>query len=175
MNDRTKQIIERARTKDSLEQEFKLTLMQRVGRYLKAKPHSIIPNTPFAAASSECSCLYRDGHFYGCISLTQSVSEALVKFLCRKNGWRPNKDYEKNVGLLHTRKFITTQQKRNFLIIWEKRDDYHHLNTGVERELRKLDVLALKKIQLLIKLESEFFAFSVNMGVLKPKYPKYWK
>ena len=74
---------------DSLRQEFEQTIKSRIQRYLSVKPYGIIPNTKFAVASSECSLLFRDGHFYGCIALSQAVSEALVKYICEKNGWSP--------------------------------------------------------------------------------------
>ena len=96
MDDKTKKLVDKAQTEDTLKQEFALTLDQRAKRYLELRPHGIIPNSHFAAVSAECHSLYRDGHFYGTISLAQSVTEALIKFLCEKNGWKPNKDFEKN-------------------------------------------------------------------------------
>ena len=92
MDEITKKTVEKARIKDTLEQEFTLTLDQRVNRSLELKPHGIIPNSHFAAVSAESHDLYRDGHFYGTISLTQAVAEALARFLCQKNGWEPNQD-----------------------------------------------------------------------------------
>lgn len=174
MNDRTKRILEKAQAKDSIKQEFDATLKQKVERYLEVKPHGIIPNTPFAPASSECSRLFRDGHFYGCISLTQSVTEAIVRFLCERNGWKADKDFETNVKKLRKRGFLDPEQVESLLDIWKRRDDYHHLNPSVEKELRKLEVLAKGKLQLLNKIESEIFAFTTNNGKIVPKHPKYW-
>lgn len=84
MNLKTKKLVDKAQTADTLRQEFELTLEDRVNRYLELKPHGIIPNSHFAAVSAECHLLYRDGHFYGAVSLTLAVAEALVKFLCKK-------------------------------------------------------------------------------------------
>jgi len=137
------------------------------------KPHGIIPNSHFAAVSAECHLLYRDGHFYGCVSLTQAVAEAIVRFLCERNGWKPDKDFEKNIGKLAKRSFITQDQLSSFQEIWKNRDDYRHLNPSVEKDLRKLEELARTKLKLLNKIESEIFAFSVNKGALVPKTPKY--
>ena len=78
-------LIQQKQTEDSMKQEFDQTLSERAIRYLEVKPYGIIPNTKFAAASSECSLLFRDDHFYGCIALVQAVAEALVRFLCQKN------------------------------------------------------------------------------------------
>jgi len=80
-------------TEDSIEQEFEQTLSSRVQRYLKVKPHGIVPYTKFASVSAECALLFRDGHFYGCIALSQAVAEAIVRFLCQKNGWKPKKEF----------------------------------------------------------------------------------
>lgn len=166
--------VEKRMLEDSLKQEFEATLKNRVERYLRVKPHGIIPNTPFARASSECSKAFRDGQFYGCISLTQSVAESLVKHLCKCNSSRPDKVFEKNVGTLLKRGFITTEQSEDFLKIWEDRDDFHHLNDNVENDYLKLISLAESKLILLNKLEKQVFNFSVNKGAIVPKSPKYW-
>ena len=78
-------IINEKQLEDDLRQEFEQTIKDRIRRYLSVKPHGIIPNAKFAVASSECSLLFRDGHFYGCIALSQAVAEALVKYICEKN------------------------------------------------------------------------------------------
>jgi len=167
-------MIEKKMLEDTLKQEFEITLQDRIDRYLKVKPHVIIPNTPFARASSECSKAYRDGQFYGCISLTQSVSESLVKFLCKCNGWKANKVFEKNIEKLEKRGIITTEQSTDLLEIWKNRDDYHHLNDTIESDYLKLISLAESKLLLLNKIEKQVFDFSIDKGVLIPKNPKYW-
>jgi hypothetical protein len=83
------EIMQKAMTEDGIKQEFEQTLASRVERYLKVKPHGIIPLTEFAPVSAECALLFRDAHFYGAIALSQAVAEAIVKFLCQKNGWKP--------------------------------------------------------------------------------------
>lgn len=168
-------IFEKNRIEESIKENFKATFQERVNRYILIKPHGIIPCTPFASVSAECGKLFRDGHYYGCISLTQAVTEALVRFLCNINSWKPKKSFEENIKKLFTRKKITLKQKRSLLKIWEKRDDYHHLNPTIENDLRKLEELAKEKLIFLNALESEIFAFSFNNGKLAPKDPKYWK
>jgi len=170
----TNKAIEKRMLKDTLEQEFQLSLEERMDRYLKVKPHGVIPNTPFARASSECSKAYRDGQFYGCISLTQSVAESLVKYLCKCNGWNPDKLLEKNIEKLEKRGFITSEQSKDLLRIWKNRDDYHHLNDVVESDYLKLVALAESKLLLLNKIEKQVFDFSIDKGTLVPKNPKYW-
>jgi hypothetical protein len=76
--------MERIIAADGMKQEFEQTLSSRVERYLKVKPHAIAPLTEFAPVSAECTLLFRDGHFYGSIALSQSVAEGIVNFLCQK-------------------------------------------------------------------------------------------
>jgi hypothetical protein len=89
----TQEIMRRMVAQDGIKQEFEQTLGSRVNRYLKVKPHGIIPLTEFASVSAECALLFRDGHFYGAIALSQAVAEAVAKFLCQKNGWKPKKSF----------------------------------------------------------------------------------
>ena len=93
-------MMQRARAKDAIKQEFEQTLCSRVERYLKVKPHGIVPHTEFSPVSAECTCLFRDGHFYGSIVLSQALAEAIAKFLCQKNGWKPKRSFEKNIATL---------------------------------------------------------------------------
>ena len=167
-------LIQQKLTEDSLRQRFEQTLSSRATRYLKVKPHGIIPFTPFAAASSECNFLFRDGHFYGCIALTQAVTEAIVRFLCIRNGWKPAKVFETNINKLHKRGFISQEIKSNFFRIWENRDDYHHLNPNIATNLKELEHIAYEKILGLKAIESEIFKFSIIDEKLIPKNRKYW-
>lgn len=174
MDKNTQRQVVKAQAEDTLKQEFNLMFDQRVKRYLELRPHGIIPNSHFAAVSAECYSLYRDGHFYGAISLSQSVSEALVKFLCNKNGWKPNKDFEENIKQLITRQKINQDLADIFTKLWEDRNDYHHLNPNIEQERQKLELLAKSKLTDLKNIESELFAYSANGGKIVPKYPKFW-
>ena len=175
MDNKTKKLlVEKAQLRDTLKQEFEFNLEQRVERYLDLKPHGIIPNSHFAAVSAECHLLYRDGHYYGAVSLTQSVAEALVKFLCNVNGWKPKGAFEKNLEQLIKRTKITKDLKTKFIEIWQRRDDYHHLNPQVEQDRQKLEQLAKDKLSHLKQIEEELFAYSINNGKLMSKFPKYW-
>ena len=78
-----------------------------------------------------------------------------------------DKVFEKNVEKLHTRKSL--------LKIWDKRDDFHHLNSNVKSDRQTLENLAKEKACLLVEVESQIFEFSVANGRITPKYPKYWK
>lgn len=166
--------MQRVFTEDGIKQEFEQTLSSRVQRYLKVKPHGIVPLTEFAPVSAECALLFRDGHFYGCIALSQAVAEAIARFLCQKNGWKPKKNFEENIARLQTRQFISNKIKDKLLRIWEKRDDYHHLNPNIETDRVKLEAFAYEKVLLLNEIESEIFRFSVVDGKLVPENRKYW-
>jgi hypothetical protein len=168
------EIMQRVITEDGIKQEFEQTLSSRVERYLKVKPHGIVPLTKFASVSAECALLFRDGHYYGSVALSQAVAEAIAKFLCAKNGWTPDKSFEKNVEKLETRQFISKTLREKFLSLWQKRDDYHHLNPTIETDRQKLETLAYEKILLLKEIESEVFAFSFVDGKLVPECRKYW-
>ena len=166
--------MQRVFAEDGIKQEFEQTLSSRVERYLKVKPHGIVPLTEFAPVSAECTLLFRDGHFYGCIALSQAVAEAIVKFVCQRNGWKPKKNFEENVARLEIRKFISKDMKYKFARIWEKRDDYHHLNQMIETDRKKLETLAYEKVLLLKEIEAEVFKFSIVDGKLLPGNRKYW-
>ncbi len=177
MDEKTKrELLQRTLTTDLMKQEFEQTLPERVERYLQVKPHGIIPNAPFSVPSSECSLLFRDGHFFACIALVQAVAEAIVRYMCDIDFKNHDKVFEKNVEKLHTRKFIDNKLRESLLKIWDRRDDYHHLNSNVKSDRQTLENLAKEKACLLVEVESQIFEFRVaNDGSMIHKYPKYWK
>ena len=166
---------EKAQFKNIIRQEFEQTLSDRVTRYLQVKRRGIVPYTHFSAPSSECILLFRDGYFYASIALTQAVAEALVRFMCDKNSWAPSNSFEKNVSKLFKGKSISCELKESFLKIWEKRNDYHHLNPKIEVDRQALEKLAKEKIRLLTEVENEVFRFKVENGKVVPEHPKYWR
>ena len=137
--------IEKKQFTDTLRAEFEHTLLDRVARYLDVIPHGIIPNAHFAGVSTECAALFRDGPFYGCIALAQTVAEALVEFIFQKNAQRASNDFRKNVSALGRRALISDELKVRLLRIWERRNDYHHRNPNVERNRQELEKLAREK------------------------------
>ena len=111
---------------------------ERIDRYLRAQHHGIVADTPFARASSECIELFRDGHFYGAISLCQAVGEALVRHMCQSNGCRASKSFEQNVAMLQ-RRHINGDIALELGLLWKQRNDYHHLNPTVATDLATLE------------------------------------
>lgn len=170
------ELVPQKQAEDAIRQEFEQTLSGRAVRYLQVKPHGIIPYKHFSVASTECSLLFRDGHFYGCIAVTQAVAEAIVRFLSETNFKNHENVFEKNVKTLSKRGFISDKLKESFLEVWKMRDDYHHLNSNVETDRQALEELARKKTRLLAEIESEIFHFTVvDDGKIIPEQPKYWK
>lgn len=174
LESKIRRLIEEKEIEESLRAEFEATLLNRVSRYLEVKPHEISPDQHFAPVSGECAKLYRDGHFYGCIALTQAVAEALVRFMCQKNSWRPVKRFEENVKKLGARTDHPAQIADKLLTIWQGRDDYHHLNPSIQKDHLLLQELASEKARLLAEVEREVFRFTIDEGRLVPTYPKYW-
>ena len=66
------------RTPSDLKSEMRADLEQtieiRVERYLEVEHQGVIPNHHFAAASSECINLYRDGYLLSAVMVSQSAS-----------------------------------------------------------------------------------------------------
>lgn len=167
--------IQRKQLEESFRQEFEWTLADRVARYLDVKPHEIVPNKHFAPVSAECALLFRDGHFYGCIAMTQAVAEALARFLCERNSMRVSKDFGANVERLKAKQVITEGLTRSLLQIGDKRNDYHHLNNDIERDRKVLEQLARQKAKLLVEVESEVFRYKIVEGTLVRENPQYWE
>jgi hypothetical protein len=145
-------------------------------RYLEVKPPVLIPNHHFAMASSECRELYKDGHFYGCISLTQSVAEGIVRYLVKNkaNKYKVKENYQNNLNILFQANVISDLQKNTFEHIYEDRNLYHHLSFNVSKDRIKLQKLAKEKLLLLNEIENDLFAFSISEGKIVPKNHTNW-
>ena len=147
---------------------------ERVERYSAVEPHGIIPNRHFAPASSECSLLFRDGHYYGCISLVQGVAEALVKFMCEKRLGNAHGDFARNVRKLASQEHLTAEDSAALVEIWEQRNTYHHINADIETGRMELEQLARRKTQLLMEVEKSLFAHGIDAGRIVPENPDLW-
>ena len=142
------------RTRQQIKEDDEGRFEQRVARVQRVKVHRIIPHTWFDVASTECRDLFRDGHFYGCICLSQSVAEGLAKFIlqvhrakigkqnrpiesCEKPATgRPLIDMLKNLkgGTYNGQPMRVLSEKclKAFdCIEGEDRDTFHHLNKGI--------------------------------------------
>jgi hypothetical protein len=159
---------------------------QRVARVLRVKTHRIIPHLWFDVASTECRELFRDGHFYGCICLSQSVAEGLGKFVLERHGdTTKNPKGKKLIKLLKDLKCGTYNGKPMFVLSREcvnafscieggDRNDFHHLNKNVITDRDELEKRAEACVMSLYRIESELFGFEVNGGILTPYRREYW-
>jgi hypothetical protein len=169
---------ERGWVEDAIRNEVLGTLSERAERWIEVRGLPMIPDgRPFAAPSVECRALFRDGYYLGCIALTQTVAEAIVRYVWQiKHGKKPIKspEFEKSLEDLSSRGFITADTKDKIERIWDGRNNYHHLNPSVETDCGKLETVAREKLLLLGDVEKVFFDFSVSNGYLVPKNTEFW-
>ena len=162
---------------ERIKNEVLSTLGERAARARRIQEMSLVPYGPFAGPSSECLTLFRDGRFYGCIALTQAVIEALVRHVwqtkMKMKRTKAGSD-ESNLKSLCSLGVINTDLKTRLDLLWIERNDFHHLNPGIETDRNKLEAIALKNLQMLGDLERMFFGYSVNEGMLVPEHPEYW-
>lgn len=139
--------------------------------------HPIIANHYFSPVSSECQLLFDNGYYYGCISLCQSVAEALARFMYEK--WTGNPPAEKFGANIHKIKKADVQPDVSNLLedIYggQQRQDFHHLNRNIPTDREELRNIATGKINVLNKAESQIFKFEIIEGGLRPKYELYWE
>lgn len=164
--------IRHEKTKDEFLQIFEQILDDRVERYLEINHQGIIGNHYFAAASSECIDLYRDGHFISAVMVSHSVNEGIIKFLAERNEVKGKKSSEV-MDYLFSNGVITEQCKEASIRIWNSfRNDVHHMNPNVTKI--PFRDLAKRNLQDLATVEREIFGVDFDNGKLIPKNPQYW-
>jgi hypothetical protein len=171
------EVDERRRIEESIKNEVLQTLSERADRFLQVRGTILVPYGPFSAPSSECVEQFRDGHYFGCIALTQAVVEAVIRHVWQvKLRKKPNQEgsFEKNLEALHKKKFISDEWKARLDRMWADRNSFHHLRPSVEADHRKLEEMARTTLKLLNDLEQEFFGFTVRDGMVVPDHPEYW-
>jgi hypothetical protein len=160
---------------DSLRQTFLQTLPEQVDRHRRAQMHNLIADEFFSAAATECRDMFVAGHFYGCITLCQSVAEGLAKFIAEKSRMHPPGEFEDNVDSLRRRHLISDEVATALLAIHGlDRNNFHHLNKGVEQHYRKLEARAEECLRHLFVVESTIFAYEIKDGYVQPKHRKFW-
>lgn len=166
------QAVRRAQLKDDLRQACEQTLDERVDRYLEIDHQGIIGNHYFAAASSECINLYRDGHFIATVMASQAVNEGILKFIAERSNIQA-RNHEELMEMLVTVGLISSDCADASERIWRSfRNDVHHMNPKVASIPFKQ--LAKQNLQALAAVEREIFAVNIEQGKLLPKQPKYW-
>jgi hypothetical protein len=164
--------VRRAQLKDDLRQVCEQTLDERIDRYLAIDHQGIIGNHYFAAASSECIDLYRDGHFIAAVMASQAVNEGILKLIAERNNVQA-KDHQELMEALVSRSLISEDCANASERIWRSfRNDVHHMNPKVAAIPFKH--LAKENLQALATVEREIFGVNIEQGKLVPKQPKYW-
>lgn len=149
------------------------TIEDRVERYLEVAHQGIIPNHHFAAASSECIDLYRDGYALSAVMVSQAVAEGVWRFVLDRNQVQADRDRPALAATLVERKIISAECTDAFSRIWRSfRNDVHHMNASVSRV--PFRDLAKRNLKDLAAIEREIFAVSFNNGKLVPVQPLYW-
>jgi|SRR5579863_1385411 len=184
-------------TRKQIQKDDASNFEPRVARVQRTRLHRIIPHVWFDAASTECRDMFRDGHFYGCICLSQSVAEGLAKFvlevhrfkvgkqkrpieLCEKPGTgRQLIDWLRSLksGLYNGQPMSVLSEKclKAFACVeGGDRDDFHHLNKRVITDFTKLEKRAEECVAALYDIESELFGFELTPGGLTPYRSEYW-
>lgn len=159
-----------------LERDLELSIRNMIDRRRASRVQQIIPGAFFSAASRECRDMFVHGHFYGCITLAQSVAEGLSMFLYTKEGRNPDHDHHSRRRWLVANKIISADSFEAFKEIEGKdRNDFHHFNKDVLQDRFKLEDRAAQCVKCLYIIESDVFAFAWGKGgTVDPKTLKYW-
>jgi len=170
-------LAERLRIEESIKNEVLRTLSERADRFLQVRGAVLIPDGPFASPSVECTELFRDGHYLGCIALTQTVLEAVIRHVWQiKLKKKPNQagSFDKNLKALNKKKFVSDEWKTTLDQMWAERNSFHHLSPSVECDPQILEETARNTLKLLNDVEQEFFGFTVREGMVVQDHPEYW-
>jgi hypothetical protein len=160
---------------EQFRQREEAAFTQRKERASRTKVHGIIPSHFFSAVSSECRELFIDGHYYGCISLSQAVAEGLSRFLGSIHSAGAKNDPPQRVERLHSAGAISKSCRDAFLQIWgNDRNTFHHLNNDIPTDVPTLESRAEDCVNALYAIESEVFAFDMAGGAIVPKNRAYW-
>ncbi len=157
-------VSERDRVAQAIQDDVARTALERADRFLQAKALFVVPDGPFAAPLAECAELFRDGHYHGCIALTQAVIEAIVRHVWQaklpKRKKQPDK-LEDHLAALHKASFMSADCKSKLDAMWSARHAYTGLDLAVPADRQALYDTALTNLRLLGDLEQELFPSSL--------------
>lgn len=155
-----------------LRRKFEADLQARVRRTQELSYPRVIGGHYFAAASSQCLELYRDGYMLGCIMCSQALLEAVLKFVAQRNGMEFNKEIEDLIRDLGAKRILNDKALNAAKLAWRHRNDFHHLNPGIS--VIDLETKAKECVEATCTLEEEIFGASFVARALRPKNPIYW-
>lgn len=168
---------EQRRIEDSITSEVQQSLSERASRFLQVRALVPIPENPFAAPSAECAKQFRDGHFYGCIALSQAVIEAIVHHVWHvKLRKRDSKisDFEKKLEALRRKGLVTDESYTGIKRMWKLRHTFQCLVQSEDSVRQELEESARSSLELLNGLEKQLFTYTIRDGILLPDNPEYW-
>lgn len=171
--------IKRLRVKESIEEQCRGQIEDKISRYLEVEHQGIISGHYFARVSSECIYLYRDGYFIGAVMMSHAINEGIIKFMAERNNIKRGKDNgnTKSIANLidefHEKGLLSDASADASMAICKSfRADIHHMNPKVgELDFQELAQQNLKR---LATIEREIFYFKIDNGIIDPKHPKYW-
>jgi hypothetical protein len=154
---------------------FNASLDEKVNRAFRVKVHNIIPYHYFSSVSAESKDLFINGHYYGCISLCQAVTESLSRYICSVNYVRLTKGYNTRINRLYAKNLISIQAKSAFEIIWgSDRNTFHHLNEDIVTDYQALMKRAEECVNALYTIEAEIFAYKIINDAIASEKSIYW-
>ena len=172
-------MLRRIRARESIEAECKGSIEEKIDRYLEIEHQEIIGGHYFAAASSECLHLYRDGYFIGAVMMSHEINEGIIKFVSERNSIeRANKKgstktIEDLINELKEKNIISEACGDASMHIWKSyRNDIHHMNPTIAEINFKM--LAKKNLLSLTRIEKEIFRVQYKNGAIIPAQPRYW-
>jgi len=172
-NELVMQAIKRVELQKGLRSLLEQTIDQRINRYLEIEHQGIIGNHHFAATSSECIELYRDGYFISSVMVSHAVNEGIMKFVAERNGITEKKKHLELMNELKQKRIISLKCARASEGIWSSfRNDVHHMNPKVASI--PFQELAKGNLQGLATIEKEIFGVNFKDGKLVPHHPQYW-
>jgi len=175
-HNRTDFLTKQLQIKDSIMNEILQGPSDRADRFAQVQEDSLIPDGPFAAPCVECAMLFRDGHYFGCISLTQAILEAVIRHIGQvklKKKQTQEASFDKNLEALHKKNIISDEWKTKLEEMWAERHSFHHLRPSVEADHLKLEEIGRNTLTLLNDLGRAFFGFSIHNEILVPHQPEY--
>jgi len=171
-HDKAMRNVRRYQLKDELRQVFEQTIDERIDRYFEINHQGIIGNHHFAAASSQCIDLYRDGYFISAVMVSQAVNEGILKFIAERNHILQD-NHQQFMEELLSKGVISRRCADASERIWRSfRNDVHHMNPKISSIPFKQ--LAKQNLQPLTEIEKEIFGVDIVEGRLLPRLPLYW-
>jgi len=151
--------------------------LHQVTSSVRVQRNVAIPASFFAGPLTECAEQFREGHYFSCIALAESILEAAILRVAQvKLEVVPDQHgaFETNVRGLYERKLITDACKFKLEQMWTNRHLFHNLRLTAESERNKLKEGARDTLSLVHFLMHEFFDVPEREGMVVPADSEHW-